>query len=81
MIDKKEWKDFHSTGLLWFVNMVLHAFGWSIVFEWDGGEIVGVYPARVKFRGFSNEINTANYIKIAEYMNDQSEHLLKEAKE
>jgi hypothetical protein len=30
---KKEWSEFRSTGLLLFINQILHVFGWAIVFE------------------------------------------------
>ena len=33
MINKKTWEEFREAGLLWFTNMILHTFGWSIVVE------------------------------------------------
>ena len=33
MIDKKTWQEFKDSGLLWWINMILHTFGWAIVFE------------------------------------------------
>ena len=53
MVNKKTWKEFRDTGLLWFINTILHAFGWSIVIEYENVEITDCYPARVKFRGFN----------------------------
>lgn len=78
-MDRKTWKEFRDSKLLWFVNTILHAFGWAIVADIDNGEIVDVYPARVKFRGFSEKINTEGYIGLSEYMKENCEELLKEA--
>lgn len=82
MIERKTWKEFREIKLLWFVNTILHLFGWAIVVvSDDSGDIKDVYPARVKFRGFSEEINTNGYIGLSEYMKENAEELLKEAYE
>lgn len=81
MVTKKEWSEFRSTGLLLFINQILHVFGWAIVFEIDDDKVVSVYPARVKFRGFNNEDVSETYQKISEYMNENSSDLLKESKQ
>lgn len=90
MVTEKSWEEFRESGLLWFVNKTLHLFGWAIVFEevkypdGKGGvvkEITDVYPARVKFRGFSEDINTDGYMKVSEYMKNNADELLKESKE
>ncbi len=53
MVTKKTWKEFRESGFLWWINMILHTFGWAIVVDIDdNGEITAAYPARVKFRGF-----------------------------
>lgn len=80
MIERKTWKEFRKTKLLWFINSILHAFGWAIVMEINNEE-VDVYPARVKFRGFNEYTNTKGYIGLAEYMKENAEELLKEASE
>lgn len=83
MIEPKTWNDFRDSGLFWFINTILHAFGWSIIVEIDNetNNIIGAYPARVKFRGFDEKSNTEGYIKLSQYMKDNSEELLKEAKD
>ena len=81
MIDKKSWKEFKDSGLLWWINMILHTFGWAIVVEMENDKIIDVYPARVKFRGFGEKNNTEGYIKVSEYMKDNVTDLLKEAKD
>ena len=45
MVKKKTWQEFRKTGLLWFINTILHAFGWAIVVEVEKEEITGAYPA------------------------------------
>lgn len=81
MVTKKDWSEFRSTGLLLFINQILHVFGWAIVFEMDGEKVKDVYPARVKFRGFDNESVSEEYIKITEYMNNNASELLDEVNE
>ena len=80
MIDKRTWEEFKDTKLLWFINTILHAFGWAIVVNIDNNNITEVFPARVKFRGFSEKINTEGYIGLSEYMKENCEELLNEAK-
>lgn len=82
MVSKKSWKELKDSGLLWWINMLLHTFGWAIVYNIDdNGSVIEVYPARVKFRGFDDKSNTEGYIKVSEYLNKESEELLKESKD
>lgn len=78
MIDQKTWEEFRSTGLMWFVNTVLHTFGWALVYNPETKEVC---PARCKFRGFSEDINTNGYNKVTEYLKENIDELLKEVKE
>lgn len=78
---RKSWEEFRNTGLLFYINQILHAFGWAIVFEMENGKIIDIYPARVKFRGFTEEAQNKNYKKISVYMKENSEELLKEISE
>lgn len=81
MVAKKSWEEFRDNGLLWWINMVLHTFGWAIVTETEGGRIINVYPARVRFRGFGEKNNTEGYIKISKFMRNNAKDLLDEAKD
>lgn len=82
MIEKKSWKEFRESGFLWWINMILHTFGWAIVYESDEDqEISSIYPARVNFRGFNEKSNTDGYIKVSKYMRKNAEELLKESEE
>ena len=80
MVTKKTWKEFRACTMLWWVNRLLHTFGWAIVLEFDeNNEVVDAYPARVKFRGFCEEDETTGFIGISKYMKENAEFLYKEA--
>lgn len=88
MIEKRMWEEFREAGFLWFVNRILHVFGWAIVVEVelneDGtptNEIFKVYPARVKFRGFTRESEENGFKKITQYMFENAGELLKQSLE
>lgn len=70
MIDEKSWEEFRDSGLFWWINTLLHTFGWAIVIEMnkESGKIVSAYPARVKFRGFDEESNSEGYKKLSQFM-------------
>ena len=81
MVNRISWKEFRDSGMLWWINMILHTFGLAIVFDMENDEIKDVYPARVKYRGFGEKNNTEGYIRVSKYLDDNSEELLKEAEE
>jgi hypothetical protein len=70
------WKEFQATGMLWWINMILHTFGWAIVVQTDEqGDLVKAYPARVSWRGFSSMANGEGYLKVAAYLAEHAETL------
>lgn len=81
MINRKEWEEFRESGLLWLVNQTLHVFGWGIVIEVHDNKITSAYPARVKFRGFSEASNTKGYMNVSRYLKENIDELEKEARE
>jgi hypothetical protein len=81
MINKKTWEEFRDSGLLWWINTMLHTFGWAIVFDFEDGEIKNVYPARVKFRGFGEKQVEEGYVKVSEYLKENVDDILREAKD
>lgn len=82
MVERKTWEEFRNHGLLWWINMILHTFGWAIVVDVEkDGTITEAYPARVKFRGFAEEYNTEGYIKVSGFLKENAEQLEKEALE
>ena len=53
---------FKGSGLLWFVNTILHAFGWVLTYR------DGVYkPHRTHLRGFPESVNTEHYKRLEEH--------------
>jgi len=83
MIEKKTWKEFRESGLLWFINTILHMFGWAIVIDidHDNGKITEGYPARCKFRGFDEKNTTDGYAKVTKYLQENINELVKDLKE
>jgi len=79
MIEEKSWEDFRSSGMLWWINMILHTFGWAIVTEVSGGKVTRIFPARVKFRGFTEEGNAEGYQKVSAYLEENATALKEEA--
>jgi len=54
-------------------------FGWTIVFEFSNeGNLQDVYPARVKFRGFSDDVMQKSYRSLSQYMFENGEELFNE---
>ena len=75
--EKKTWREFQANGLLWFINSILHVFGWAIVvIVNDFNNITDVYPARTKCRGFPMETNIRHYKDLTEYMVANANKLL-----
>lgn len=83
MVNEKTWQEFRDSGLFWWMNMILHTFGWAIVMniDEDGVTVNNVYPARVKFRGFAEENNTDGYKKVSKYMKENANQLEEESNE
>lgn len=79
MIERKTWKEFRDSSLLWWINRSLHLFGWAIVVEVDNsGAISDVYPARMSHRGFDLETETEGFTTLTKYLNNNSDQLLEE---
>lgn len=79
-VTEKSWEEFRESGLLWWINTILHMFGWAIVCVVGNEEVVRTIPARVKYRGFSEKQNTEGYIKVSEYLKRNAEELESEAR-
>jgi hypothetical protein len=83
MVEKRTWKEFRDSGLLWFVNRIIHVFGWALVLEVDeddNDKVTKVYPARVKFRGFNEKTESKNFIAMSKLMVNNAKDLLEEAR-
>ena len=81
MVNKISWKQFKDSGMLWWINMILHTFGLAIVLNIENGEVKDVYPARVKYRGFGERNNSVGYLKVSKYIKENADELVKEAKD
>ena len=67
MSKKSSWEDFRASGLLRFVNMFLHIFGWAIVLNvFDDGSIEAE-PRRVEYDGFCENEEKA-YFKLGAFL-------------
>lgn len=75
IIEYKTWKEFRENGLLWWINMILHTFGYALCYDTETEE---VKPARVKFRGFPEAINDKGYTKITTYLKNNINQILEE---
>jgi hypothetical protein len=81
MLVRRSWEDFRNAGLLWWVNTILHMFGWALTVVMDEGKVVDAYPARTKFRGFSEKNNTEGYQKVSSYLQKEIDALVRESYE
>lgn len=77
-MNRKSWEQFRETGLLWLINSILHLFGWAIVCEVSEDKVISVYPARVTYRGFTEQDNTEVYRKFTKYLSNNIKDLEKE---
>ncbi len=79
LIMRRSWKQFQQVGLLWWVNRMLHMFGWVIVYQYDGEQIVEVYPARTRFRGFLPALEEQGFRRLTRYLAKNVDKLLEES--
>lgn len=78
---QKTWYEFKQSGLLLFVNTFLHIFGWAICVVTDAADqVIAVYPARTRYRGFTQESTADAYVKLSEYIHKNHKKLLEEAR-
>lgn len=79
MIKRDTWQNFRAAGLLWWVNRILHLFGWAIVVELDdtGQNVKNAYPVRCSFRGFGPSSETEGFQLLTKHMADNKDVLLK----
>ena len=87
MVMPKTWAEFRDTKLLWWINRILHTFGWAIVAEVEidsstGNEtVLNVYPARVRFRGFGEDSEARGFVGLTKYLAGVVSELEEEAQE
>ena len=71
-------KEFKESGMLWFVNSILHTFGMALT--WNPETDV-IEPAITKFRGFEEKYNDQGYRALTEYMKDNAMSLMPDVTE
>jgi hypothetical protein len=81
LLEEKSWDEFRQTGLLWFVNSILHTFGWAITCECDDNtlKVQRVYPARTTFRGFDPADELDARQRVSAFLMDNASELYSEA--
>ena len=77
-VEQISWEEFRNTGFLWFVNRLLHTFGLAIVCKMDKGKVINVYPARVKYRGFSERNESLGFLRVTKYMRDHIDEFVED---
>ena len=78
---QNQWKEFRKTKLLWFINMILHVFGWVIVLEDNGHGGIEAVPRRSTFRGFPEKTNTMGYLLLQKYLKENIDEIYKETED
>ena len=78
MITEKTWDEFRESGLLFYINQILHVFGWAIIVNVEDNKVVSAYPARVKFRGFGERSIDDGYTKVTKYLKNNIDELMDE---
>lgn len=83
MTERRTWDEFREWDLLWWVNRILHLFGWVIAVNTDCfGKVTEAYPARCRFRGFTTKCEVQGFRnltrKIAEEHESFSAEILSE---
>lgn len=74
------WSTFREAGMIWWVNRILHLFGFALVVVVDSNEeILEVYPARTRFRGFSDDVEEEGFKQATRYLKQHAAELLDEA--
>lgn len=79
--DKKltevSWHEFRMSGLLWWVNRILHTFGYTIICDYsdDTGKFNRAYPAKCTYRGFDNTIEKEGFELISKNFIEKGEDL------
>jgi len=82
-IVKKTWEEFQEAGMLWYINRILHVFGWSIVVVPGNKDdhLFSAYPARVRFRGFLESSETLGFHKVTQFLKENIDALQAEVEE
>lgn len=68
------WEEFRNSGLLWFVNRILHLFGRAICLDFEEDEkgnltrVKKAYFARCRFRGFDEKTINNSFKNLTNFL-------------
>ena len=80
-IEERSWEEFQETGMLWWVNRILHLFGWCIVVEMDEkGKVGKAYPARCNYRGFPRDAEESGFARLTEHLHTEMPKMIRDTK-
>ena len=77
-LPEQPWDAFREAGLMWFVNRLLHLFGWALVAEVNPDEptkTINVYPARTTFRGFCADAESRGFKALTAHLDENMPEL------
>lgn len=79
---RHSWTEFREAGMLWFVNRMLHVFGWALVVEVDDAtdELRGAFPVRTEWRGFTPDREELGHTRVSEWMAKAGSAIAEETK-
>ena len=73
------WEAFRKAGMLWFVNRILHVFGWALAIQEVDNELVKIYPVRTNVLGFDEAIDEKHRKRVlSSIINDDITNIIKE---
>jgi len=70
-IEKITWEEFIDTGMLLYINQILHAFGLAIAYE--DGEKLNVFPIKTNYKGFREKEVTNAYYNLTKFILDNKD--------
>jgi hypothetical protein len=78
--EREDLRTFIDTGLLWFVNRLLHMFGYALCYDEDeAGNLSELYVSRTIFRGFEPDAENEGYAQVAQFLRDKAAELYEQA--
>ena len=77
-IEEKSWNEFRDNGFLWFINRILHTFGWVIVLKSNENGDLYAFPARTKYRGFDPVLELKGFKRFSKILKNSTGEIYEE---